>query len=605
MARTEVGMPRTAKRWAVLAIAATMVVPAAADAAPKNGGSSCNGRKSTCPAADTAAPVVGWTAPTDGASTPGSFTASGTASDTGGIARVEVRVDGGAFALAAGTTSWSAPVDGLQPGSHTLVARATDSAGNAASATVDVTVPAPDEAPTVAITSPADSSTVSGVVDLAGTASDDVGLVAVEIQVDGGAFVSASGTTAWSHRWDSAAYAAGDHMITARATDSAGNVSSSSITVTVAADGAGTAIQDPNARYDLYPLVRTRLPTWGSLTGVLYTELVTNRRAVWFRDAATGTSTYVDLPSDALTGWSAAAAQMVSATELWVFGGQGPMTLRRYQLSGSPVPTSATLLESRSFGDTDSRPGDLVVLASGGIVAAWHQQGATGPEGQHVAYRSPAGEWSALPALTFMSTRSSDQVLAQHPADGSVWLFSNPDAWGAVGAARLVEAGGTLAVDWTDGLFIYSSRVGVYGSDPENPNLAAAADPGTGTIALAYQSADRKYFSDGSRTVVGSRIAVARVRSDRSLAFVLGYEYAERVSDVGLLVAGGDTWITYRPLDGATLTWDAVHAARERGGTWDAPVDLGMGTGDPVGYGTGRAEVSTRMVDGRIHLFSL
>lgn len=590
----------------MLAVAATMVVPAVADAAPKNGGGgSCNGRKSTCPAADTAPPGVGWTAPADGASVPGSFTASGTASDAGGIARVEVSVDGGAFALAAGTTSWSASVGGLQPGAHTLVARATDSAGNAASATVDVTVPVPDEAPTVAITSPADSSTVSGLVDLAGSAADDVGLVAVEVQVDGGAFTTASGTTAWSHRWDSAGYAAGDHTITARATDSAGNVSTSSIAVSVAADGAGTAIQDPKAGYVLYPLGRTRLPTWGSLTGVLYTEVVTNRRAVWFRDAATGASSYVDLPSDALTGWSGAAAQMASATELWVFGGQGPMTLRRYQLSGSPAPTSATLVESRSFGDTDSRPGDLVVLAGGGIVAAWHQQGATGPEGQHVAYRSPAGGWSAPPPLTFMPTRSSDQVLAQHPADGSVWLFSNPDAWGGVGAARLVEADGTLALDWTDGLFIYSSRVGPYGSDPENPDLAAAADPGTGTIALAYQSADRKSFSDGSRTVVGSRIALARVRADRSLTFVLGDEYAERVSDVGLVVAGGDTWVTYRPVDEATLTWDGVHAARERGGAWDVPLDLGAGTGDPVAYGTGRAEASTRMADGRVHLYSL
>lgn len=596
----------TARRWVAVAVAIASAFPATAAAAPKGGGGACNPRKGPCAVADTTPPLVAWTTPVDGASVPGSFTAAGSASDGGGVARVEVSVDGGSYALAGGTTSWTAPVAGLGPGAHTLVARATDVAGNSASAAVQVTVAAPDAPPVVSIASPTGSATVSGVVGVEGTATDDVAVSVVEVSVDGGGFTPASGTATWSYAWDTSGYAAGAHTVTVRAVDSAGNASSASVTVDVAvATGNGTTLRDPAARYELYPLGRTRLPSWGPVSGVLYTETVTNRRAVWFRDAGSGASTYVDLATQDLSGWTSAAAQMTSAEDLWVLGGTGPMTLHHYRLSGSPLPTSASLVETRRFGDSDSRPGDLVALSGGGLVAAWHQHGATGPEGQYVAYRTAAGAWSALAPLTFMPTRSSDQVLAQHPADGSIWLFSNPDAWGAIGAARLVEAGGTLAVTWTDGLYIYSSWVGVYGPDPENPDLAAAADPANGTIALAYQSADRRWFTDGTRTVVGSRIAVTRIRADRSLAFSLGDEYAERVSDVGLAVTGGEAWITYRLVDEATLTWSGIRAARHRAGGWDAPTTVGTGTGDPVTYAAGRAEVATRMADGLIHRFLL
>lgn len=599
----------TAAAALAILLPAAVVLPASAGAAPRGGDGSCNARKRSCPPpADTIAPDVRWSTPADGATVSGSLSLTGTASDDTAVAAVEVRVDGGAPVAASGTSAWSLTVDtrGLADGAHTATARATDTSGNSATATVGFTVAnggADTTAPTVSISTPGPGATVAGTVGVAGTAADGVGVTLVEVRVGSGPYQPAAGTTAWTRSVDTTGLADGAHTLTARVHDAAGNTSSTSVAVTVA-NGDGLVIRDPAARYDHYPLGRTRLPTWEDRTGVLYTELMTNRRVAFFRIAATGATAYVDLPSDGLAGWSAAAAQMTSATDLWVLGGTGPMTLRHYRLAGSPLPTSATLLETRTFGTSDSRPGDLLALAGGGLVAAWHQQGATGPEGQHVAYRSPAGAWSELPPLTFMSTRSSDQVLAQHPVDAGVWLFANPDAWGAVGAARMSESGGSLVVDWNDGTFIYSSRVGVYGPDPENPDLAAAADPATGTIALAYQSADRRWFSDGTRTVVGSRVAVARIAADRSLSFVLGDEYAERVSDIGLVVAGGDTVVSYRPVDQATLTYDRVHLARHRSGAWLPPTSLGTGTGDGVTYATGRGEFSTRMADGTIRLFT-
>ncbi len=63
---------------------------------------------------------------------------------------------------------------------------------NAATLTVNVAQP-----PSVSITSPANGATVSGTITVSGTASDAVGVSSVQLQVDGGAFSSASGTSNW------------------------------------------------------------------------------------------------------------------------------------------------------------------------------------------------------------------------------------------------------------------------------------------------------------------------------------------------------------------------------------------------------------------------
>ncbi|MDP9387929.1 MAG: hypothetical protein M3Q48_08350 [Actinomycetota bacterium] len=285
------------------------------------------------------------------------------------------------------------------------------------------------------------------------------------------------------------------------------------------------------------------------------------------------------------------------------------MYLRHYRLSGNPMPTGATSVETRLFGDSDSRQGDLLGLASGGLVAAWHQQGATGPDGQFVAYRAPGGDsWAELPALAFMPTMASDQVLAQHPSDGSVWLLSNPDAWGAIGAVHLSEVDGALRVDWTDGLFITQQRYGSNGPDPEDPVLAAAADAATGSIAHAYQSAERQRFFKADRTETASRVAVVHVATDASLKFLpRAPVWAERVSTIGLVVAGGEAWVSYRPVDPSTLSFADAYVIRHSDAGWEAPHRLGTldELTNNVTYASGTPSFSTRLTDGRTHLWTL
>lgn len=222
----------------VMAVAAAGPLPSPALGGPST---TCRGKK-TC-TVDTTAPTVNVAEPLSGATVAGVVRVAGSASDAVGVRRVDVGVDGGAWVVATGTTSWAASVDtaSLAAGSHTIDARAVDAAGNATTVRVPVTVspPAPGAdtvAPSVRITSPAAGSQVSGVFTVGGTAADDRGVARVDVRSDGGSWSTASGTTSWQRSLDASSWSAGTHLIEARSVDGAGNVSpSASVTVQVAA----------------------------------------------------------------------------------------------------------------------------------------------------------------------------------------------------------------------------------------------------------------------------------------------------------------------------------------------------------------------------------
>jgi hypothetical protein len=86
-------------------------------------------------------------------------------------------------------------------------------------------------APSVSITAPS-SATLAGSVVLSGSAADNVQVASVDLSVDGGAYQHASGTTSWTASVDTTAYVDGSHVLVARATDSAGNTATASLSVT-------------------------------------------------------------------------------------------------------------------------------------------------------------------------------------------------------------------------------------------------------------------------------------------------------------------------------------------------------------------------------------
>jgi titin len=111
---------------------------------------------------DTAAPFSTIAAPTEGVRLNGiTYTIQGTASDpsSSGVERVEVSINGGAWQLVTGKTSWSydwtLPLDG----SYNIKSRANDNAGNVETPGAGVNITVDNIAPTVTSTSPTQGAT--------------------------------------------------------------------------------------------------------------------------------------------------------------------------------------------------------------------------------------------------------------------------------------------------------------------------------------------------------------------------------------------------------------------------------------------------------------
>src|SRR5919204_3409056 len=461
--------------------------------------------------------------------------------------------------------------------------------------------------PAVAISVPSSGAVTTGTVTVTGTASDNSAVAKVSVTVDGTSPQLATGTTSWSDPLNTTTYVNGAHTITATATDSAGNVGTASVSVDVsnAIPSTPGVVTNAAASQNLVLLGSSRMAEQGSVSLLLYREQFSWRPWAYFKDASSGAYTNVPLlPAGAtVSGWENAHWAW-KGQNLFVFSGNGPVVARQYQLSGSPLPTSATLVSTTTFGDADSRVGDFIGLASGGYVGVWHQQGQLGPEGQGIAYRSPSGPGSSIYPLQFMQTRSSRQTIAQHPADGTIWAFSTCDACGEIGTIHLTEGPSALTVDWTNEAFINDYKYGDDGPDPELPDVVAAPDASTGTIALAYQSAHRT--SVPCMGTAGSYLAVARVAADGGKSFLSLPGSVERISDIGLVVGPGETWLAYRQVDPATCTFDHLQASRYASGSWDPPLSFGQlaASSAPVGFGDGRADFAAALADGNLHYLS-
>ncbi|QDW47974.1 hypothetical protein FFI89_032165 [Bradyrhizobium sp. KBS0727] len=170
---------------------------------------------------------------------------SGTVSDANGVSSVQV-YDGvsllGTATVSSGT--WSFTTAALSDGSHSFTATATDVAGNvtttsAVTATVDTTAPAETISSTIGTNTGATTTIASGgltrdaTLALSGTVSDANGVSSVHVY-DGvnllGTATVSNGT--WS--FTTAALTDGSYSFTARATDTAGNVTTTSaVTATV------------------------------------------------------------------------------------------------------------------------------------------------------------------------------------------------------------------------------------------------------------------------------------------------------------------------------------------------------------------------------------
>jgi hypothetical protein len=90
-------------------------------------------------------------------------------------------------------------------------------------------------APSTSITTPANGATVSGTVPVSATASDNIGVTSLEIDIDGVQKASNTNATSLSYSWNTTQVTNGQHSIVSKAADAAGHITTSStVTVTVA-----------------------------------------------------------------------------------------------------------------------------------------------------------------------------------------------------------------------------------------------------------------------------------------------------------------------------------------------------------------------------------
>ena len=190
-------------------------------------------------APDTTPPSVSIASPLNGAIVSGAISVQGASTDNVGVTKVELYVD--SALVVSGTSAsfsfaWNSAA--YPNGSHTLLVKAYDAAGNTGSATTTVSVnnlvltTIDTQPPTVSITSPANGAWVRNIVQISVSASDNVAVAQVSIYIDGVQYYT--GTAApYVYNWNAKKFSGGTHTVAVKAWESAGNSASASpVTVT-------------------------------------------------------------------------------------------------------------------------------------------------------------------------------------------------------------------------------------------------------------------------------------------------------------------------------------------------------------------------------------
>jgi hypothetical protein len=122
---------------------------------------------------------------------------------------------------------------------------------------LDMNTPIDNTAPTVSISSPSNGASVNGTINVNANASDNIGVVGVQFMLDGVNFGAEDLSAPYSVSWNTVASTDGNHNLTAKARDLAGNITTSSV-VTV------------NVSNDLIlPTISLTSPAPGFITGTI------------------------------------------------------------------------------------------------------------------------------------------------------------------------------------------------------------------------------------------------------------------------------------------------------------------------------------------------
>ena len=206
------------------------------DTAGNNGSSVITVTVANESADDTQAPLVAITSIQEAALVSGAITVDVSATDEGGIALVELYINGerlneditSPYAFFWDTTAYA-------NGSYELVAVAYDTAGNLGqsgviSVSVNNEIYQDTEAPAVTITSPGDGASIGNLETVLASASDDSGISRMELFLDGELkAVKYNSELKWN--WNTRKLSNGAYTLSVKAFDTAGNEGVDTITV--------------------------------------------------------------------------------------------------------------------------------------------------------------------------------------------------------------------------------------------------------------------------------------------------------------------------------------------------------------------------------------
>lgn len=208
------------------------------------------------PPTDGTPPVITGFTPVDGTAVTGTVSLTASATDNVALQRVEFLINGAIVATDTTTpyaVSWNSAT--VANGTAAYSVRAVDFAGNAAVSTVNqLTISnVNDAAPAVSFNqppTPSQGSTVSNLVSLEATATDDIGVARVDFLVNG-SVVGSSTVAPYATTWNSLLTPDGSVTITAKAYDTSGQFTvTPALNVTVLNQAAANLVNNPSLEID-------------------------------------------------------------------------------------------------------------------------------------------------------------------------------------------------------------------------------------------------------------------------------------------------------------------------------------------------------------------
>ena len=248
---------------------------------------------------DTTNPTVSIVLPTSNATystQKNTITLSGNASDNVALESVTWSNASGGNGTASGTTNWTISDMALKEGQNFITVTVTDSSGNRASDSLNITyTPVDDVLPQIAITSPTTNvgyTTKNKIITLSGTASDNAALKSVTWSNASGGNGTASGTTSWTI--SDIALNEGQNIVTVTVTDASGNRASDSMTITYTpVDDVlpQIAITSPT-RYSVYTSKKKTVTLSGTASDNVGLKSVTWTNTLGGNGTASGTTSW-------------------------------------------------------------------------------------------------------------------------------------------------------------------------------------------------------------------------------------------------------------------------------------------------------------------------